>query len=637
MRNTRNIERIFNFFGNRTVLSNPVYRKQFFLEIGLLNFNRLRIIGYFILALSVTQLLSDTFLGEFWDTHQVSYFMYLDIFLFFVSMSLLAITHIKPPRSYIHIKTWHIISVYVFVLFELLWGSAVSIVESQSSNSLTTLLVGVFTAATVFIMRSLYFLIFLIVSLVFTFEGLFYYGTPINKIITYYGPIIFLTIVAWIVSRVLFSTRLRSFSATKEIEEARNDLDIMVKERTLELSKSNEQLLVEINERKKYEKSLEKEKKKAEEADRLKSVFLANMSHEIRTPLNGILGFSDLLKNELLAPEKKGRYLEIIRNNGQQLLKIIDDIMDISMIESNQLKINLVEFRISHLLPGALEFFTNFKRVTNKDHLVLTNDGFMGNADDTVISDPTRVQQVLYNLLSNAIKFTHTGYVRFGGRVDDGSVLIYVEDTGIGVDIEMCNTIFERFRQGEESISRSYGGTGLGLSISKGIAELLGGMIWVDLSYRKGSRFCFTIPVKKPEENQAQTEYLRTIRELEKKCLIISEDEKSYSGSILQLMKCNNITIPVLAPGNLGQLSANVLPRLIIYDVAQAGESILPHIRNTSLVSPGSEIFALIENNNKYLLEEFKRSGCGQVFFSPINYQSLMEFINEIFTAKEQV
>ena len=210
------------------------------------------------------------------------------------------------------------------------------------------------------------------------------------------------------------------------------------------------------------------------------SIFLANMSHEIRTPLNGILGFGDLLDTPNITDAKRSRYISIIKHNGQQLLKIIDDIMDISMIESNQLKVNIIPFRLKHLFPQALEFFNQVKHSSGKNEIALYNEGTDLPDEKTIESDPVRIQQVLYNLLNNAIKFTHKGEIRFGGKLSENYALIYVEDTGIGVTPEQSISIFERFRQGQESTSREYGGTGLGLSISKGIIDLLEGMLWVD-------------------------------------------------------------------------------------------------------------------------------------------------------------
>lgn len=379
-------------------------------------------------------------------------------------------------------------------------------------------------------------LVYLIVSLLLLGFGLVMNGLAIDVIFTQYFPVIILIFLAWITSRALYNTRVRSFYGIKEIELARNSLDKTVKERTAELRETNQKLVEEIIERKRYEKKLEAEKKRAEEADKLKSVFLANMSHEIRTPLNGILGFGDLLRNVDLTHEKRIRYLDIVHANGKQLLKIIDDIMDISMIESNQLKINRISFRLNHIFHDAQVFFKTFKEANGKEYLEIVYENAPPDIDDRIYSDPTRVQQVLYNLLSNGVKFTEKGYVKFGLRVDRGIALVFIEDTGIGLKAGQQEKVFLRFRQGEESMTRSFGGTGLGLSISKGIVELLSGLIWYDNSYENGARFCFTIPTEELL-NKTTNSFMINFSELRRKEVAVICNERLHNSIFVDIFK----------------------------------------------------------------------------------------------------
>jgi signal transduction histidine kinase len=285
-----------------------------------------------------------------------------------------------------------------------------------------------------------------------------------------------------------------------------------VKERTQELYENNILLQKEINERKKYERDLKRETKRAQEADRLKSVFLANMSHEIRTPLNGIMGFSELLINPDLKQDKKERYIDIVKSNGQQLLKIIDDILDISMIESNQLKVNLVECKISRIYLDTLDFFANYKKTIGKNQIKLYGDKEKINDQLKFVTDPSRLQQVINNLMKNAFKFTSKGHVRFGYEVEKNNVVFFIEDTGIGIEKEKADAIFERFRQGEENMNRSYTGTGLGLSISKGIIEMLRGKIWVDTKYKDGAKFCFNLPLRYEPRKEEENNHFEPVR-----------------------------------------------------------------------------------------------------------------------------
>ena len=256
---------------------------------------------------------------------------------------------------------------------------------------------------------------------------------------------------------------------------------------------------IDITERKQNEIALIRAKEKAEEADKLKSTFLANMSHEIRTPMNGILGFASLIQvevDEKISP-RTALYAQIINNSCRLLLQLLDDIIDISKLESNQMKIFLTNSNISKLLSDLLPLFKQLLQEKEKDdkvEIIFEN----ANLHETVLVDAFRLQQVITNLISNAIKFTDKGSIIFGfKRVDDDFLMFYVKDTGEGIKKKYHKTIFERFRQVEEEQKRNTSGTGLGLAISKNIVELMGGKIWVESKPGQGSTFYFTIKAQK--------------------------------------------------------------------------------------------------------------------------------------------
>lgn len=246
--------------------------------------------------------------------------------------------------------------------------------------------------------------------------------------------------------------------------------------------------------RKKAEQAIKSAKEKAEESDKLKTAFLANMSHEIRTPMNGILGFAELLDDNTLTQERRREFISIISSSSKQLLTVINDIIDISKIESGQLIISNVRFNLNELLHKVLVTFENIKSNTGKSQIKLILEEGFEDVDSNVMCDDVRLNQVLYNLLGNALKFTGTGLVKFGYRHEEGKLLFYVQDSGKGIPADKQSFIFERFRQVEESNTRQFGGTGLGLSISKGLVELMGGTLWVSSEENKGSTFCFTLP-----------------------------------------------------------------------------------------------------------------------------------------------
>ncbi|NTW45095.1 MAG: PAS domain S-box protein [Anaerolineaceae bacterium] len=246
-----------------------------------------------------------------------------------------------------------------------------------------------------------------------------------------------------------------------------------------------------ITERIKMLEELVTAKQKAEESDRLKSAFLANMSHEIRTPLNSIIGFSDLLNDPDFDEEEKSKFSRSIVDSGNNLLLIINDILDLSMIESGQLQIRKEQFSVKKFL---LNLESEFKTKAIDKGVDLHVKIPLRNNDIVIENDVNRTKQVFTNLIINALKFTNKGFVEIGYIIRANCIQFFVKDTGIGIASDNFQAIFDRFRQVEINQTRNYGGNGLGLAISKNLVEIMGGRIWVESELGKGSIFNFTLP-----------------------------------------------------------------------------------------------------------------------------------------------
>ncbi|MGF1586350.1 MAG: PAS domain-containing protein [Bacteroidales bacterium] len=257
-----------------------------------------------------------------------------------------------------------------------------------------------------------------------------------------------------------------------------------------------EGFIIDISDRIEMEEQIIAAKEKAEESERLKSAFLSNLSHEIRSPMNSIIGFSQLLKSEKV-PESLAQYVDIIFKSSHQLLNVIDDIVDMSKIDSGQINVRKESFNLPDLMAGLEEYTREQCVILEKKSLKVRVSSKTSAYGDFINTDKEILRQVMMHLINNSLKFTGQGIIEIGYEINDcSSVRFFVKDTGIGISIENHKLIFERFRQVDERSTRNFDGTGLGLSISKELVSLLGGEIHVNSTKGIGSEFYFVIPVE---------------------------------------------------------------------------------------------------------------------------------------------
>jgi PAS domain S-box-containing protein len=304
-------------------------------------------------------------------------------------------------------------------------------------------------------------------------------------------------------------------------------------------------ILKNISERKEAERKMLEAKYKAEESDRLKTAFLSNMSHEIRTPMNAIVGFSDLLSDEQLNPEERRDFIAQINQGADDLMRLIDDIIDIAKIEAGQVNVHISECFVRELFKELhLMYIQNIKR-TGKEGVSMRLNWNWPLNELAIYTDPFRLKQILINLLSNAVKFTETGEIVLGIEEHPAGVYFYVKDSGIGIREEKQKLIFDRFMQGHETKTKIYGGTGLGLAISKNLTEILGGTIGVDSVSGEGATFWFILP-----RNEVPLKYeaaLRapsnTLRSWDDKKILIAEDDHSNYYFLFESLKDTGVEI----------------------------------------------------------------------------------------------
>jgi len=394
--------------------------------------------------------------------------------------------------------------------------------------------------------------------------------------------------------------------------------------------------ITDITERKEMEVNLTLSKEKAEESDRLKSAFLANMSHEIRTPMNGILGFAELLKEPDLTGEQQQDYIEIIEKSGARMLNIINDIVDISKIESGQMKVLLKETNINE----QLEFISKlFNREVKQKGLRLSLRKSLSSSEAIIETDREKLYAILANLVKNAIKYTDKGSIEFGyevvGTRHTLSLHFFVKDTGIGIPKDRQETIFERFMQADIVDKMARQGAGLGLAISKAYVEMLGGEIGVQSEEGKGSTFYFTIPYlsESKERINIEHEVLTPIEEnqVKKLKILIAEDDESSSQLISIVVRKFGGEIINVPTGTEAVRACFENPEidLILMDIQMPqmdGYEATRQIRqfNTDVVIIAQTAYALSGDKERAI-----DAGCNDYISKPIKSENLLNLIRK--------
>jgi len=374
---------------------------------------------------------------------------------------------------------------------------------------------------------------------------------------------------------------------------------------------------------------LKEAKRKAEESDRLKTEFINNMSHEIRTPMNGILGFSELLGDPKLAKEKRAYFVNIIKNSGNQLLQVIDDILEISRLGTKQVKVINEPVSINDLL---LELFSIFdtKAKENKTPLYLKKS--LSDKKSTIITDRFKLHKIISNLLENALKFTNTGSIEFGYQLhkknNDTKFQIYVKDTGIGIKLEDQKLIFNRFSQAEKNESKRVKGLGLGLSIAKENTELLGGQVTVTSKKGKGTTFIVEIPYNPAYSitNKVDTENNLTI-------LIAEDEEVNYLYLETLLKEVFKFKCTLLHAKN-GEEAIDICKNystidLILMDLKMPKKSGYEAAKEIKKENSNIPIIAQTAYSTKKEEKKALAAGCDDFISKPINQQALFNLISK--------
>lgn len=388
-----------------------------------------------------------------------------------------------------------------------------------------------------------------------------------------------------------------------------------------------------ITDRKQKEENLRKAKEKAEESDKLKSAFLANMSHEIRTPMNAILGFSDLLLGENLSYDNKQEFIDIIKSSAATLLKLIDDIIDISLIDAGQLKMNKSNFQLNSLLKEINRFYQEEKIRLLKPYIDIHLNESTFNDHITLYTDPVRFRQIITNLIGNALKFIEKGYIEIGYIKGPDKVKIYIKDTGIGIPANKIQYIFERFNKLSDNISKLYSGTGLGLAISKKMVEQMGGDISAASEVGKGSIFWFTIPYElDTDASELIINQLKNTAtyQWENKTLLVVEDVESNYFYLEVVLKKSKINIHWAKDGKEAiDFCKSSCPDIILMDIQLPIIDGYAVTREILSIYPNVPIIAQTAYAFTNERQNIFKAGCVDCLTKPIDSEILLQTLKK--------
>lgn len=392
---------------------------------------------------------------------------------------------------------------------------------------------------------------------------------------------------------------------------------------------------------KRLEKELQKAKEKAQSSERLKSAFLANMSHAVRTPMNAIIGFSELIGIESIFPTKKNEYVKIINEKGHQLLTLIDDIIEISKIESGRLDLNYTQVNIDEFLNEIFSTILLRKIKLGKEQVEIILEKNSQEDFGMVQTDPGRLQQIINNILAFSLLNTSKGLIKFGYNIKDSKIIeFFISDTGIGLNKEDQKLLFDYFWEFEDITHQRIAENGLGLTIAKNLVEMLGGKISLTSELNKGNEFVFTIPLEKPGK-VSKTSLLKEIKstsKLEKlepiwkdKVILVVEDDDVNYQFIEALLEKTQVQLLHAEDGDQALELCKTISKidLILMDIKLPEKNGYQITREIKAIRNDIPIVAQTAFSINEVKDKCLESGCEDIISKPIEIELFLSVVNK--------
>ncbi|WP_271766106.1 response regulator [Aquimarina algiphila] len=384
-------------------------------------------------------------------------------------------------------------------------------------------------------------------------------------------------------------------------------------------------------------KELNIAKERAEESNKLKTAFIHNISHEVRTPMNGIIGFSELINDPKITPEKQKEYSKIIIDSSNQLINIIDDIIEISKLETNQVEVRFEEMNLNDLLQ---KLFSNFQSKAILKNIAIYLNNSLTDDQGIILMDKLKINKILYNIIDNAIKFTNKGIIEISCEIIDNQILIKIIDTGIGIKPQDQELIFRNFSQSEKEVTKSYDGLGLGLSIALKNAKLIHGNISFTSMLNKGSTFKLTIPyqpiIDPNKDTVSDTSEVKMDIPIKQVILIVEDGDINFLflKTILSKMKGYKFVIHRAENGKeaVDICENNTLIDLVLMDIRMPIMDGYTATRKIKKMRPGLPIVAQTAYSTEEDIEKALEAGCDDFVSKPVDRKILKPIINKYFS-----